>query len=434
MIHQATRVSSMVLLMALPIAVSAQMYGASPFQNGASGTPQAGLQKFDPDTGAACFDEGMGTVCPEARQFSLPGFTITGVNSIKIDPTDGTDPAIPAIPGDPDDDRDFAYGIFKVSGVSGRVLGLVDLATGDVRQLGSLGDNFSSLAFDAEGNLYGVTGDGATVPESVYAIDKTNGARTLLGALGNGADGELIEFNPLDQKFYHWSGNGTVVFERFEIINGGTTIANVTPIPFTGTTGGESFGSAWDPCLDQFIVSNISSTFRRWTLTEAPLGATIDASFGVNPDDMRGLALIGPASCDLDVVATIDADVRVPAALDTVNVTGTARNAGPARSLGTVITFTLPPSLTYVAGAGDDAGCTESPVGTITCPVAGTTGPSILKNGTVSRTLVTTSDGGLGTIEVEITTTSDDIDVVNNTATFGLGLDIFEDGFETIAP
>ena len=40
--------------------------------------------------------------------------------------------------------------------------------------------------------LYGVTGDGADTPESLFTIDITTAATTLVLALGNGSDGEEI--------------------------------------------------------------------------------------------------------------------------------------------------------------------------------------------------------------------------------------------------
>jgi hypothetical protein len=198
------------LVGAFAVPAQAQLYGTSPFQNGANATAQAGLQKFDPDTGLGVVDPLDPMVRPEARQITLAGFTVTGVNSVTVDPTDGSDPAIPVVPGDPDDNEDFAYAILKVTGVTGRVLALIDLNTGVARQLGNLGDNFAALTFDASGQLYGITGDGATVPETLYSIDKLTGVKTLKYSMGNGADGEAIAFNPQDSSFYHWSGNGTV--------------------------------------------------------------------------------------------------------------------------------------------------------------------------------------------------------------------------------
>jgi hypothetical protein len=63
----------------------------------------------------------------------------------------------------------------------------MDLTTGICINVGSLGDLFATIQFDRNGNLYGVTDDAATQPESFFAINKTNASKTLLTALGNGA-------------------------------------------------------------------------------------------------------------------------------------------------------------------------------------------------------------------------------------------------------
>lgn len=52
---------------------------------------------------------------------------------------------------DPTDGQ--TYVIMKVSAVSGRVLGRINLSTGVVTQVGNLGDNFSSTTFDETGQL-----------------------------------------------------------------------------------------------------------------------------------------------------------------------------------------------------------------------------------------------------------------------------------------
>src|SRR3989338_2023057 len=117
--------------------VTPKLYGASPFQDSLwtlDSTNFSVIERFGP---------------------SLAGFTITGMNGIAFDPTTYQ-----------------TYIIMKVSGVSGRVLGTIDLSTGVCTQIGNLGDNFSSITFDETGQLWGATGDGATASESLFTIDK----------------------------------------------------------------------------------------------------------------------------------------------------------------------------------------------------------------------------------------------------------------------
>ncbi len=228
-------------------AVTPKLYGSSPFQDslwGIDTTNFSVFQRFGP---------------------TLAGFTITGMNGMAFDPTTYQ-----------------TYIIMKVSGVSGRVLGTIDLTTGVCTQVGNLGDNFSSLTFDDNGQLWGATGNGATVPEALYQIDKTTAAKTLMYSMGNGADGEVILYNRSDDHMYHWSGNSTLVFEKWPSSNLTYTPIN---IPTTGVTGGETFGALYvNP--NYLLISNISSSFNRLLPT-----GTYSGTFGSNPDDLRGLVM-----------------------------------------------------------------------------------------------------------------------------------------------
>ncbi len=173
--------------------------------------------------------------------------------------------------------------ICKVSSTStNRLLGKIDLLTGVVTSVGFLGDRFSSITFNSSGTLYGVTGDGASVSETLYIINTSDATTTLLTPLGNGADGEVICFNSSDNMIYHWSGNGTIVFEKVDTL--GTTVTN---IPIIGATNGETFGMV-HVSGNYFIGSNINSRFQRWYSDgnlAAPHGAT-------TPDDIRGTAFL----------------------------------------------------------------------------------------------------------------------------------------------
>lgn len=195
------------------------------------------------------------------------GGAITGINGLTVHPCSGE-----------------IFVICKQSAVSGRTLGKFDPQTGVVTILGNLGDNFSSITFREDGQLIGVTGDGASVPETLYLIDENTAAVTLAMALGNGADGEIIAYNKDDDMIYHWSGNGTVIFEKFSAYAPFT----YTPvnIPTSGTVGGETFGAVYLGG-DEFLISNISSNFKKLT-TAGAYGNNLSN----NPDDIRGLGLV----------------------------------------------------------------------------------------------------------------------------------------------
>lgn len=221
----------------------AKLYGASPFQDSLWTIDTSTFQVID-------------RYAPQ-----LPGKTVTGVLGLARHPQTGV-----------------CYAIAKVSGVTGRVLCTMDLNTIVLTEIGNLGDNFSTLAFRPDGQLFGVVGNGGIASETMFLIDHTDATKTLATPLGNGADGEVICYNPDDQFFYHWSGNGTVVFEKIQ----STAPYTVTPITSYGI-GGEVFGAVYIG-NGNFLTSTISSNFRIVNIS-----GTVSNAMGSNPDDLRGL-------------------------------------------------------------------------------------------------------------------------------------------------
>ncbi|MBK7432586.1 MAG: hypothetical protein IPI66_00985 [Chitinophagaceae bacterium] len=192
---------------------------------------------------------------------TLSGFTITGINALATNPLTGEH-----------------FAIVKVSGSAGRRLVKINVQTGVCTLIGNMGDNFSTLAFRTNGELYSITGNGSSPlpPETMYKIDTLTGLPTFYRTLGNGADGEVIAFNPDDNFFYHWSGNSTVVWEKFA--------TDVDPIlPLTSPLNGEVFGALYAGG-GQFWVSNISSEIRLWNIA-----GTAGPVLMNTPDDLRGL-------------------------------------------------------------------------------------------------------------------------------------------------
>ena len=122
----------------------------------------------------------------------------------------------------------IVYVIAKVGGVSGRAFGTLDFATGVISVISSV-DRFSSLAFLPDGTLFGMTGDGATVPKTLYTFDPTTGAPTLVGALGNGVGGgEVICYDSDAGLMYHLTGYPTAIMESFPLATP-LVVTNVSP-------------------------------------------------------------------------------------------------------------------------------------------------------------------------------------------------------------
>ncbi|MEO5626760.1 MAG: hypothetical protein ABIQ70_12195 [Dokdonella sp.] len=358
--------------------VHAQLYGASASQNQ--------LYKLDMETAAAI----------TTMTVAVPNQTVTGIDAVTIDPT-----------------TNIAYAVVTSSSAPGRLLISVDLPTAVGTEIGTLGDDVASLAFRADGQLFGVTDAGAIVPETLYLIDKTNAAITMAVALGSGTENGVIAFNPHDTAFYHWFGGAPVVYEKVE----SDTPYAVTGIPINGTTSGETSGAVWDECRSLFLTSNVGSQFATFTTD-----GTVSPPFGTGPDVIRGLALVGPNTCDVDLTASFDVTPPNPLPISAVTFTAQIVNTGPARALSPVLSFTFPPSITSSATTG----CAEDPDGVPTCTL-----PTLFAGDSASVTIDATYSGGDTEIAtVMAATASHDTVTTNNTAAVTLGDTIFIDSFE----
>jgi uncharacterized protein (TIGR03382 family) len=124
--------------------------------------------------------------------------------------------------------------------------------------------------------MWGVTGDGAAVPETLFRIDKADATTTLARALGSGGAGEAIAYHPALNMLYHWSGGGATVVETIDL---DTVGLDLTPIVNSGTIPGEVFGAMYDPTADLFLVSDIQSNIHTMAADgtfSAPLFNTVE--------------------------------------------------------------------------------------------------------------------------------------------------------------
>ncbi len=102
-------------------------------------------------------------------------------------------------------DTGVFYALLKSSDT--RVLATIDPETGVAQQIGDTGDKFSSIAFDSDGILYGITGDGADNPETLFTLSLDDATPTFVMDLSDDHDGgEALGFNPDDGLMYRASG------------------------------------------------------------------------------------------------------------------------------------------------------------------------------------------------------------------------------------
>jgi hypothetical protein len=201
-------------------------------------------------------------------QVTLPGFTVTNSLSLVAQPGTGT-----------------LFAILQTQGAGpfARRLVTINPATGVATDIGNMGDAFSYLAFRSNGTLIGVTGDGANTPETLFTINTSTAQPTLMFALGNGADGEVIAFHS-NGLLYHSSGNTVAEFESVNV-----DTQAVTPI---GSLEDEMFAMGWVPSTNQFLGTDINSGL--FSIDIATGARTLFGSMSdqLGAADNRGLAFV----------------------------------------------------------------------------------------------------------------------------------------------
>lgn len=153
-------------------------------------------------------------VLDDSVTMTLAGSTVTGATGLARHPLDDT-----------------LYALLKLQGISFRELVTLDETTGVATSVGNTGDQLAGIVFADDGTLYGVSGDGATMAETLFTVSTFNGSITFVVQLGNGSDGETLAFNPDDGLLYHASGigtpNSTEIFETIDPDNS-FAVANVS--------------------------------------------------------------------------------------------------------------------------------------------------------------------------------------------------------------
>jgi hypothetical protein len=221
-------------------------------------------------------------------QLTSPDGNIQGLNGMAQHPTTGQ-----------------YFVLVKLQGISGRLLGTLDTTTATVDTIGNLGDNFAGITFSPDGRLFGVTGDGASVSETLYEINPSNAAVTLLSALGNGDDGEVIVFNPEDGNIYHFSGISVINVDQIaETVD--TTSFSVSALTMIGDDMGEVSGATYigDGTL---LTTNINGDLFSFDVATSS-ASTLTTSL---PNTIRGLALTAPVYVKSNSVTQFEDSVKI---------------------------------------------------------------------------------------------------------------------------
>ena len=95
------------------------------------------------------------------------------------------------------------YVLFKDDN-SDKFLGTMDMSTGVITTIAATTSNLATIAFDANGVLYAMQGDGST---QMYTLDIATAAETAFHSYASASsDGEALVFNTTDNLMYRYGG------------------------------------------------------------------------------------------------------------------------------------------------------------------------------------------------------------------------------------
>ena len=174
----------------------------------------------------------------------------------------------------------------------------INPVTGAMVDIGPTGHNVGAITFATVASvvkLYMVSGNSdSTNPDTLFTLNTTTGAATLVLAFGNGNQGETLTFNPIDGLLYRAYGSGDVNVDQFLNSINPTTLA-VTNIPYTG----DSFSQAtslthW---AGNFFLMADHGNSSLYLVTSTGQVTVVTSLFGGN-GDTKGLVFTGaPAPC-----------------------------------------------------------------------------------------------------------------------------------------
>ena len=219
------------------------------------------LRSLNPATGATTGSVGI----------SLAGWTVAGSTGLATNPL-----------------TQDLYSILKLAGrLTQRELVIIDPATGIATSVGNTGDKFATIAFGCDGTLYGLTGDGGAIPETLFTLSLVDATPTVLLALIDGADGEAMALNVDDQLLYRSSGVGAQKFVEFiDPITLDRTRIFPSGFPYR-----EALGLAYDFDAGHFLLCNLAGELVSLTPTGV---ATFIGTMGFRS---KGLAFLPTVGC-----------------------------------------------------------------------------------------------------------------------------------------
>ncbi len=267
---------------------------------------------------------------------------------------------------------DPTTGVFYLSTATD--LYTIDPGTGITTTIGAFntGGTMIAIAINTDGEMYGhdITTD------SIYTIDMTTGATTLVGLTGYAANfAQGMDFDNDDGTLYIflYIGSGANVYGTVNLDTGAVTPLAVSAPQgeFEGATQTFSFDIPWlteTPITGTLLAGMCSDIDVAFDSTGLALGEYTGALRFTSNDPFMPATFV-PVT--LTVANIVDLSISKIDNLDPVNAgdtllyTVTVVNNGPEASQATVFTDTLPVGFDFVAAT---PGCVED-AGEVVCPV-----------------------------------------------------------------
>jgi hypothetical protein len=352
----------------------------------AAGAGDAGAQCFLSYVWTASEDDAIlrrvaldGLTVEETVSISVPGQIVTGVTGISVDPVTGDL---------------FILAYFGGAPGAAPFLMRYDPINQFTTVLGNTFVDFTALAFHDNGELYAVSADTASPPDSLCTLSLVTGAPLDVCLYGDGDDGEAIAWDPLDDLLYHASGANTLVFQGQA--PGGIDPCDTNDIALSGAplTGSAVTGIVWWPSESAFLWAQAGPSSALYRVTESGV-ATALGSLGHSVSDIAIVEVPTPCppgddfirgDCNADNTFNIADAVfalgvlfpappnppNVPQCMDAcdANDDGVLNIADPIAKLGVLFPSTTPPPtlpLPY-PGCGPDPGPVILGCGAHPCP------------------------------------------------------------------
>ncbi|MGA1867590.1 MAG: hypothetical protein ACMUJM_03485 [bacterium] len=163
-------------------------------------------------------ETGDGNLLREINPYD--GSTISSVN-IRIESEEDTTPVTGGAGLATDPTTGILWGILILNGEKDvRYLAHIDPSSGRAHIVYPLDDKYTGLAFDSDGNLYGMTGVGARCPETLFKLDKSGGTPAELISLWKEAKCTGHGIASYKHYIFHasvYEESGTPIFECVNI-------------------------------------------------------------------------------------------------------------------------------------------------------------------------------------------------------------------------